>query len=256
MFDMKKSQLQGRFAPGGNPPGRTGFTLIELLVVIAIIAILAAMLLPALGRAKSKASKTQCVSNQRQLGIALVMYYGDYREFYPDYEYWGSFGGAKGIPTGALHGGGIVDVDQRPLNAYTKNVTAYQCPVDKGDVLQFPGGQTCFTLWGDSYLMVWLYPRFKVKPCGGDTKTPYFVPPIKSSEIARRPVTKFIISDWVWDANRDPNNQQSAWHNDRGKPIFPTLWGDGHVANFKWPGDQAYMLSIYSAPVDIDFDWW
>lgn len=114
---------------------RHAFTLIELLVVIAIIAILAAILFPVFARAREAARKTSCLSNTKQLGLAVMQYVQDYDEMFPGMEEIGHRGDAHPLNSRnkTVNGGSACEAQNKLLAAdllfpYTKNDGIFQCP--------------------------------------------------------------------------------------------------------------------------------
>jgi len=105
---------------------KRGFTLIELLVVIAIIAILAAILFPVFARAREKARQTACLSNVKQIGLAILMYVQDYDEKFPP-NYMGSWRDAAIDPLGYTGTSNYHWWDCRVL-PYMANTQIWRCP--------------------------------------------------------------------------------------------------------------------------------
>lgn len=119
-----------------------GFTLIELLVVIAIIAILAAILFPVFAKARESARSTTCLSNIKQLGLALQMYMGDNDQLFP--IAWQEYANSVGDVNGELYNGhtgpwnevtydyAVTCSYRVQLEPYVKSGSLFRCPSDTG----------------------------------------------------------------------------------------------------------------------------
>jgi prepilin-type N-terminal cleavage/methylation domain-containing protein len=255
-------------ARGNRPWRRACFTLIELLVVIAIIAILAALLLPALGRAKERVNITQCLSNLRQIGVGVKMYADDNQSTYPLRDSW-QFTNSVPFENYTLGLGGndpapshtfLARATNRPLYPYLGKSQAFHCPADKGQ--EEPLTDPPYTDDGNwkpsNYDALGCSYRFNASLWGNGTlQTPadpdYNLAGKKENWVSapsrliflHEPPAFWYSNYYHWHFSRgtttvDPN----ALMIDSQKFISPILFVDGHGGSF----DFAYALKHNPTP--------
>jgi prepilin-type N-terminal cleavage/methylation domain-containing protein/prepilin-type processing-associated H-X9-DG protein len=258
------------------PAGREGFTLIELLVVIAIIAILAAMLLPALSRAKAKAQTTRCLSNMKQLQLCWHMYCDDNNDFLPP-------NGTQAMARSWIDGSGQSDttpvfIEAGLLYPYNKSYAIYACPANQrrlpiataADALYWhapigtpePMPRTCsinLTLGGFSS---------STQPGGtfnrnGATvttlaKSTQMLPPYPTPArmLAFVDENEFSIEDGCF-AVYPPSSGVNDWWNlagsrHNGSCVFS--FADAHAEVWKWHGSSVLTFVRYDQPGDSSDD--
>ena len=258
-----------------------GFTLIELLVVIAIIAILAAMLLPALAKAKEKANRTLCLSNLRQWGLALNIYLDDNQQAFPDFSIANTTPGARSgydqdnilwTDLAGFHAGGYGDsawfnalpgyVAQLPLWQYASNPTNF---VNGRNIFTCPTAKFYAADGVDPMSRVAFCYGINFKPTGTNTALAA-ISPLRSTQVLHPSSFVFFSDDRANSAEvpyygsnplndlgapRGSLNHLSSRHGAGANLTFI----DGHSAYFKYTYLAVPNGTKIGDPGDVDVNW-
>lgn len=261
--------------PIASSSGDPAFTLIELLVVIAIIAIIAALLLPALARAKDQGRRVQCMNNERQLALTWMMYASDNndalvanggRNATSKQPYLWVYGGNHGDKQSLTNYQYLVGRDYALFAPYLRGVEVYKCPADRS--LWPVGGKLVFEL--RSYCMnVYVGTRAVNVETPLSLNNTYRVY-LKSAQITA-PAKHFLFIDGnpasictpgfgVNMTTDSVTHYPSSLHGGLGVLAFT----DSHVEAHKWldartrktlPGGSQYIPHGDSSPNNQDLKW-